>query len=689
MNAKPILGWSHIAAGLLLSIAAAHASAADFAFVHPGLLHSKADLARMKDAVAAKQEPIFSGYQKLLQSPESRLTYKMQGPLPAVGRNGGAGKSNIYDDDATAAYQMALLWTITGDRAYADHAKEIINAWSKTLKKIDGRDAVLMAGLAPFKMVNAAEILRYTDTGWTDADARQAEACFREAVYPTIKDFALYANGNWDTAAMKTVIAIGIYCNDRTIFDSGMRYYVDGAGDGSLTHYIINDKGQCQESGRDAGHSQLGIGHLGDCCEMAWNQGLDLYGYADNRLLKGFEYAAVHNMGGTVPFDEMIDRTGKYPWAVIAAPGPLRPIYEQIYNHYVMRQGLDSSALQRAVESIRPEGPSSPIGDHSGFGTLLYARPKSSPPATQATPTAIPATPAALVATPITPAVHLTWVPSISADTYTVKRGTKSGGPYTVLARNLKAASFNDQTVEAGTLYYYTVAASNKFGESPDTSQVAISAGLPSPWQEADIGDVKLKGWTRFDGQVFTLDGSGKQIGGTRDQCHFTYTPLHGDGTITARFLPQMSAMGSQFGVMMRETADDTSASVALILQPATGDIESPGYEAVLLSRLASQGQARTIARYVVPEPLVSDGRFLQPLWLRLTRSGNHFAASVSLDGDQWNALGNGDEVPLKPDLLAGLPVCSNILRKVGAKERAMDTVIRFDHVRVTQPAPK
>ena len=84
----------------------------------------------------------------------------MRGPRESVGR-GAAGAGAIeYDSDANAAYQCALMWAITGERPYAEKSKEIINAWSAKLKSVTGGDAVLMAGLGPFKMVNAAEILR-------------------------------------------------------------------------------------------------------------------------------------------------------------------------------------------------------------------------------------------------------------------------------------------------------------------------------------------------------------------------------------------------------------------------------------------------------------------------------------------------------------------------------------------------
>src|ERR1043166_3967869 len=111
----------------------------------------------------------------------------------------------------------------------------------------------------------------------------------RGVFYPVIENFAPFANGNWDAGCIKTMLAIGIFCEDRAIFDRAVHYYRNGKGNGRLTHYIFNEAGQCQESGRDQNHTQLGLGHLAEACEVAWNQGVDLYAEADNRLLKGFE----------------------------------------------------------------------------------------------------------------------------------------------------------------------------------------------------------------------------------------------------------------------------------------------------------------------------------------------------------------------------------------------------------------
>ncbi|MEO6548020.1 MAG: alginate lyase family protein, partial [Ferruginibacter sp.] len=244
MNLRPAIFLT-----LLLNIVFAHAQT----FVHPGILHSKEDLQRMKDAVANKQEHIYSGYQLFIQNPASQFTYKLGEPLAMVSRNPTVGQTG-YDNDANAAHQNAVAWVITGDKRFADKAIEIVNAWSHTLKAITGKDAVLMAGLGPFKMINAAEILRYTNSGWREADIRQTEKHLKEVIYPGLKDFAPFANGNWDAAAIKTMMSIAVFCNDKPMFERALRYYVNGHGNGSLCHYIINEDGQVQESGRDQAH---------------------------------------------------------------------------------------------------------------------------------------------------------------------------------------------------------------------------------------------------------------------------------------------------------------------------------------------------------------------------------------------------------------------------------------------------
>jgi hypothetical protein len=347
------------------------------AFVHPGILHTRADLERIKKNVAVGAEPWKGGFAKLRDDPQSSAEWTVRGSFDHVTREAG---KNLHNDelarDGNAAYQNALMWANTGEEAHARKAVAILNAWSGTLKTIDGHDKELAASLYGFKYVNAAEILRYTYDGWKKEDIARFESLCRNAIYPVIKDFATFANGNWDTGCIKTMMAMGVFLNDRAMFDRAVDYYRNGSGNGRLTHYIINETGQCQESGRDQQHVQLGIAHLAEAAEIGWNQGLDLYAADDNRLLKGFEYTAKYCLGEDVPFVRYKDKTGKYDWLAISEQGRdrLRPIYEMVYNHYVNRRGREAPYTRRAAEKIRPEGAAFQA-DHPGFGTLLFTRP--------------------------------------------------------------------------------------------------------------------------------------------------------------------------------------------------------------------------------------------------------------------------------------------------------------------------
>lgn len=643
----------------------------DQAFAHPGILHSRTDLERMKRDIQAKREPTYSGYKLFLENPVSSADYKMKGPMSSVGRNPTYGQSE-YDSDANAAHHNAVMWAITGERAYAEKSIEIINAWSLTLKSVTGKDAVLMAGLGPFKMINAAELLRYTNAGWKPAEIRQTEQHFRNVIYPVIQNFALFANGNWDAAAMKTVMAIGVFCNDRAIFERGLRYYVDGAGNGALRHYIINKDGQIQESGRDQPHSQLGIGMLAECSEIAWKQGLDLFKCQDDLLLKGFEYTAKYNLGHPVPFSPTLDRTGKYAHKTISKidSGKLRAVYEQVYNHYVRRKGLHAPFTRQAAEKLRPEGPGKPGADHPGYGSLYYSLLDDTDTLIA---DGVPVAPGGLTARGQSSGNLVSWIACIGATGYTLKRADREAGPYTVIAKNIISTDFSDKSVKSGRLYFYTVTASNKHGESTPAFKVSISAGLPGQWKYAAVGQAGIKGSADFDGSSFKLTGVGMGIDSLQDQLNLTSLPLKADGEITVRFVPQVSSQLTQMGLIIREGLDSRAAQVSLILLPAkSGQIEAPRWQVRMLARRYSGAGAQIIAKVdSLPVSAVTYGRLTGYYWLRLNRKGKTVMGYASPDGINWTPAGSVPFSSGKADI--GMMVSSGLTN--------IPTTANFDHV--------
>jgi hypothetical protein len=87
-----------------------------------------------------------------------------------------------------------------------------------------------------------------------------------------------------------------------------------------------------------------------------------------------------------------------------------------------------------------------------------------------------PLVPTGLAATAGVTQVGLSWTASNRAVTYSVKRATVSGGPYTTIS-SPAATSYTDSGLTVGTTYYYVVSAVNVNGESGNSIQVSATTG--------------------------------------------------------------------------------------------------------------------------------------------------------------------------------------------------------------------
>lgn len=366
-------------------------------FIHPGLLHTEADFARMRDKVNASAQPWKGSWDILVANGRSQLSWAAR-PVDTVRRGGDRQNYGQLMNDIAAAYQTALRWKITGDVAYANKSIEIMNAWSSTLQFVTGNaDRFLAAGIYGYQFANAAEIMR-TYSGWAAADFDRFKNMLLTKFYPLSDDFLVNHNGacitnywaNWDLCNMAFILSLGVLCDRRDLYNRAIDYYKNGAGNGSITHAVwylhSSTLGQWQESGRDQGHCTLGIGLMGAFCEMAWNQGDDMYGYDNNRFMKGAEYVAKYNIGDSVPYVTYNWGTGQNCAAssqtVISSNsrGNIRPVWEMVYNHYANRMGLSVPAMSAYATIHRPEGGGGNYGtasggfDQLGFGSLTFTR---------------------------------------------------------------------------------------------------------------------------------------------------------------------------------------------------------------------------------------------------------------------------------------------------------------------------
>jgi len=110
---------------------------------------------------------------------------------------------------------------------------------------------------------------------------------------------------------------------------------------------------------------------------------------------------------------------------------------------------------------------------HAGTNTITVTQRR----ATTSTPTYVmydylnlelptPAAPPIVSATAGDGQVGLTWTSMPGATGYNIRQSSNNGGPYSVIGRNVSGITFTNTGLANGTVYYFTVSATNSFGES-------------------------------------------------------------------------------------------------------------------------------------------------------------------------------------------------------------------------------
>lgn len=600
-------------------------------FVHPGGLHTQSDLDRMKEKVTAGVHPWIDDWNKLIEDPQAQNTY-------SAGARANMGSSRQRADaDAHAAYLNTIRWYISGDTTYAECAVRICNAWSNAVNQVPtGTDIPGLSGIPIFDFALAAEVLRIYP-GWNTTDFNKFKNMMETYWYPVCHDFLIRHNdacishywANWDIANTGALIAMGVLCDDTAKFNEGVRYFKEGGGAGNINnavyHLFSPNLGQWQESGRDQEHAQLGVGMMAYYCQVAYNQGIDLFGYENNKLMAGGEYVAKTNLSLEVPYISFnnCDNVNQ-KWLSINGIGRIddRPVWELLYNHYVVLKGLSAPNIQAMASVTRPEVGST---DHLGYGTLTFTLDKSESAITQT----LPAAPTGVTATAGVGNVELSWQAASPANAqgYSILRATSPGGPYTQIASWTRSTypHYTDNSISNDSTYYYVIQASNQAGLSVNSVEVSAipkvsSKKLPAGWTTINIGGSLAGNATYADvaEHTFLITGSG-QLGGVTDAVGgYTYGLATGDFSFSVRLI---GMGGSQTGIMARASLSPDSRMYVM----KRGDI---GWREAGYGSRKSQGAT---VRWTG-----GNAYTWVPAWFKLERKGDSINGYESGDGNTW-----------------------------------------------------
>lgn len=230
---------------------------------------------------------------------------------------------------------------------------------------------------------------------------------------------------------------------------------------------------------------------------------------------------------------------------------------------------------------------------------------------------------------------------------FSVTAGPDAGQSATVLSDSTGNATFTYTGTAPGT--DTVVATVNSNGTVQSNQATVVWTDSSTSWSGADIGSPPLAGSDSLSNGVWTIAGSGRDIGGTADQFHFVWQSLPADGGIGAQVLTETNTNSlARAGVMLRQSTDPGSPFYTVVVTAQKG--------LFVLARATQAGGVSTITSLAG----------VAPVYLRVQRAGTTFTAYTSSDGTTWTLVpGSSLTLGLSGTLLAGMAVTSHTLTKV------------------------
>jgi hypothetical protein len=333
------------------------------AMVHPGVMYSEAQLQRMaSDVNATGSNARKTVYGTLLTrtasggtnagTAYSSLSWTPH-PVSVVKRYQSSSYTSVGDSDLVtdlvSALTHAMIWRLTGARASASKACQILNAWSSTITGIANgwpesanvaADGKLLAGWTASTAARVGEVLCYS--GWSagvgelDLNVANLKRVLRDIWQPILTPVEPIGQHNWHASVIDGAMQIAVFLDDANAFaaacdwwreivqtviwmpgdvnnipamaastppssglprvPSGSRYNTTSVTRASILSYWQSPTswptGLSGELGRDFHHNAMIFALLGNAAETAYHQGVDLWSEHQARLVAGAEWFA-------------------------------------------------------------------------------------------------------------------------------------------------------------------------------------------------------------------------------------------------------------------------------------------------------------------------------------------------------------------------------------------------------------
>lgn len=252
------------------------------------VLNSPERIAEVARRIDRGVEPQASGFDRLMDDVAAGMARTPAPPevffVPFFYNNPTAHRAarDGLQNDANAAYQLALAYRLTGDESYGSHATEFIDAWMGTVDCVrTSEDSALAFSYHFPAFVLAAELLRGTPA-WSEQGERAFAGFLAETATP-VAGSILHRSNNWGSWALELTAASAAYLGDAAAVQAAYTRATE-----LIEHQIDANGHMPEEVTRNNGVGDYGIWYthfsllpLLLTAETLAGHGLDLHSYVN------------------------------------------------------------------------------------------------------------------------------------------------------------------------------------------------------------------------------------------------------------------------------------------------------------------------------------------------------------------------------------------------------------------------
>lgn len=263
-----------------------------------GVFLSPAHITTLKERVEKQIEPAFSAFQALQKTADSQLQRAPHAPenwyVPGfyTDAEGHEKAKSSLQDDANAAYQLALCYRMTDKPEYAQAAARLIDGWASRVKTLSTKDDSTLSFSYHFPALIFAANLIQIFPGWPQENQQRFKEFVRNRALPMN---TMDRDNNWGNWGLTLVMASAAYLKDDELFRQGVERWKEFiekqiADDGHLPREVNRSEGM-----RGIWYTHFALMPQTLAAEIALVNGVDLYEYRSpggHTLRQAFERAA-------------------------------------------------------------------------------------------------------------------------------------------------------------------------------------------------------------------------------------------------------------------------------------------------------------------------------------------------------------------------------------------------------------